>query len=316
MLSIGDFSRLGQVTVRTLRLYDELGLLEPARVDEATGYRYYTIDQLHRLNRILVLKGMGFSLEQITRLLEGDLPIDKLRCMFMMKQAEIEQEMQENKTRLERVAARLRQIEQEGQLSNYDVILKCIESQGIASARQVVPNGGDTRPYRTALFRRVYRRLEQALVGSLGPELAIYHNTEYVEQGIDMEAAVVIDLCVLKSRTSPVAAGEDVVVRELPAVPTMASVIHRGRIADVDQAIIALSSWIGASDFFIAGPCREIHLSGSELEVKDKTSVIIEVQFPVEKRLLRFPKMFYGRGFELVQNQATFSDALMKSRTG
>ena len=190
LLSIGDFSQLGQVTVRTLRLYDELGLLKPTRVDDDTGYRYYAADQLSRLNRIVVLKGMGFSLEQITHLLEDDLPVDQLRGMFLMKQAEIEQEMQENKMRLKQLAARLRQIEQEGQLPDHEVMLKSIEPQMIASARQIVPTRGDMPYYRRALFGLVYDWLKQAQVGPLGPELAIYHNTEYVEEDIDMEAAV------------------------------------------------------------------------------------------------------------------------------
>ena len=160
MLSIGDFSRLGQVTVRTLHVYDKLGLLKPAHVDDTNGYRYYAASQLSRLNRILVLKGMGFSLEQITRLLKENLPADQLRGMFMMKQAEIEQEMKKRKTQLERVAMRLRQIEQEGQLPDYEVILKSIEPLTIVSARQVVPTGEDIPYYRRILFSLVYRFLE------------------------------------------------------------------------------------------------------------------------------------------------------------
>jgi DNA-binding transcriptional MerR regulator len=283
MLSIGDFSRLGQVTVRTLRLYDELGLLKPARVDDANGYRYYSVDQLPRLNRILVLKGMGFSLEQITYLIEGDLPVDQLRGMFMMKQAEIEQEMQENEMRLKRVAARLRQIEQEGQLPHYEVMLKSVEPLKIVSARQVIPTGDDMLYYRRILFSLVHHCLKQTGVESPGHELAIYHNTEYVEREIDVEAAVMIDPCALKSSPSPLAV-DGVAVRELPAVENLASVIHHGGLSNCEQAMIALSSWIGENGWSIMGPCREIHLSGSELETGGHKPVIIELQFPVERR--------------------------------
>jgi DNA-binding transcriptional MerR regulator len=110
MLSIGDFSQLGQVTVRTLRLYDELNLLKPARVDRFSGYRYYSIDQLPRLNRILMLKDLDFSLEQIARLLKNNLSADHLREMLSVKQQELERELQESEARLARVATRLRQI--------------------------------------------------------------------------------------------------------------------------------------------------------------------------------------------------------------
>ena len=67
MLSIGDFARLGQVSVRMLRHYDGIGLLEPARVDPATGYRWYDAGQFTRLNRILALKDLGFTLDQCGR---------------------------------------------------------------------------------------------------------------------------------------------------------------------------------------------------------------------------------------------------------
>ena len=68
MIRIGDFSRISLVSIKTLRYYDEVGLLHPAKVDDFTGYRYYSFDRLSRLHRILALKDLGFSLEQIGRL--------------------------------------------------------------------------------------------------------------------------------------------------------------------------------------------------------------------------------------------------------
>src|SRR5262245_65829749 len=121
MLRIGDFSKLAQVPVPTLRYYDRLGLLKPAQVDKFTDYRYYTVEQLPRLNRILALKDLGFSLEQIERLLDEDLSLEQLRGMLKMKQAEVEQHLAEEHERLARIAARLRQIEREGSMTNYDV---------------------------------------------------------------------------------------------------------------------------------------------------------------------------------------------------
>ena len=73
MLRISEFSRLTMVPAKTLRYYDDIGLLKPMRVDEWTGYRYYSVEQLPRLNRILALKALGLSLEQIGRLLDDDL---------------------------------------------------------------------------------------------------------------------------------------------------------------------------------------------------------------------------------------------------
>ncbi|HEY4723320.1 MAG TPA: helix-turn-helix domain-containing protein, partial [Anaerolineae bacterium] len=91
MFKIGDFSKLSQVSVKTLRYYDEIGLLRPGEIDRFTGYRYYSADQLHRLNRILALKDLGLTLEQIDQLLNGDLSAADIRGMLKLKRAEIEQ---------------------------------------------------------------------------------------------------------------------------------------------------------------------------------------------------------------------------------
>jgi DNA-binding transcriptional MerR regulator len=113
MFKIGEFSRFSQVTVKTLRHYDKIGLLKPAEVDRFTGYRYYSASQLPRLNRILALKDLGLSLDQIAQLLEGDLSPDQIRGMLRLKQVEIQQQMQEEQVRLARVEWRLKQIERE-----------------------------------------------------------------------------------------------------------------------------------------------------------------------------------------------------------
>jgi DNA-binding transcriptional MerR regulator len=113
MLKIGDFARLSNVSVRTLRYYDDLGLIAPARVDELTGYRYYSIDQLPRLNRLLALKDLGFSLDQIARVLIEGVTHAQLRGMLVLKRAEVEDLLSEEQRRLERIEARLREIEQE-----------------------------------------------------------------------------------------------------------------------------------------------------------------------------------------------------------
>src|SRR5450631_1315216 len=91
MLNIGEFARLGQVSPRMLRHYDDVGLLQPSRVDPATGYRSYAVAQLSRLHRLLALRDLGFSLDQISGLLDENPPPDQLRGMLRMRQAQIEQ---------------------------------------------------------------------------------------------------------------------------------------------------------------------------------------------------------------------------------
>ncbi len=111
MFKIGDFARIGRISVKTLHHYDDIGLLKPAHVDVATGYRYYTLDQLPRLNRILALKDLGFSLEQIASLLNEPLAVAELRGMLRLKRAELQRLVQAEQARLNRVEARLKQIE-------------------------------------------------------------------------------------------------------------------------------------------------------------------------------------------------------------
>src|SRR5512135_1263810 len=100
MLKIGEFSRLSRVSVRMLRHYDQLGLLKPSQVDPLTNYRYYSAGQLPRLNRILALQELGFSLEQIGELLNENVPAEQLRGMLRLKRAEVEQGIQAEQARL------------------------------------------------------------------------------------------------------------------------------------------------------------------------------------------------------------------------
>ena len=114
LLKIGEFARIGQLSIATLHHYYHYGLLKPNALDPDTGYRYYSLDQLARLNRILAPKELGFPLEQIVRLMDEELSLEQMRGMFKLKQAQIQQVIATEQARLAHIAARLRQIEQEG----------------------------------------------------------------------------------------------------------------------------------------------------------------------------------------------------------
>jgi len=95
MFKIGDFSKICRVPVSALPYYADIGLLEPAHTDKFTSYRYYSLDQLPRLNRILALKDLRLSLEQIAQILRDELPAEQIRGMLRLKQAEIRQQVEE-----------------------------------------------------------------------------------------------------------------------------------------------------------------------------------------------------------------------------
>ena len=283
MLKIGDFSQLGQVSVRTLHHYDERGLLKPARIDDWTGYRFYSVEQLPRLNRILALKDLGFSLEQIGRLVDDDVPAEQLRGMLALKQAEIERQLTAGRTRLLRVEARLRQIEQEGEPSPYEIVLKKTSPQTIASTRTTVPTVEDMPALRCDLYDELYEALERRGVEPGTPEFALYHTVEYLERDIDMEAAVAVNGPI---GPRPEGGGDRPAFRELPAVPEMASVVHEGSAWEIPRAITALFGWIGANGYATAGPYRELHLYGRENDLfradsANVDSLLVEIQVPV-----------------------------------
>jgi DNA-binding transcriptional MerR regulator len=177
MFKIGEFSRLGQVSTRMLRHYDQLGLLKPSQTDKFTSYRYYTIDQLARLNRIIALKELGFSLEQVAQLLdrEGELSPEKLRGMLTMRRAEIERELQDKHMQLAEVEARLRQIEQEGQPSPYEIVIKSVSAQPVASIRQIVPRMSEMGYYCRTMYAELYAALARNGITPLQPEITLYH---------------------------------------------------------------------------------------------------------------------------------------------
>jgi DNA-binding transcriptional MerR regulator len=85
MFRTGEFSHLARVSKRLLQFYDEIGLLKPAHIDLQTGYRYYSAKQLPQLNRILALKDLGFSLDQIREMLQAKISDEAIEDMLLLK---------------------------------------------------------------------------------------------------------------------------------------------------------------------------------------------------------------------------------------
>ena len=273
MFKIGDFSRLAQVSVKTLRYYDRLGLLTPAWIDRYSGYRYYTAGQLPRLNRILALKDLGFSLDQVKRLLQDDLPVAELRGMMRMKQLELEGQLREEQARLERVENRLRQIEHEGGLPAYEVVLKNVPPQQVLGVRELVAGfEGIVR-----LFAELHGYLgSQNLVLDVNhPHLVVYYDHEYHERGMDVEAAVPLP--------RPLVSANRFRVHELEAVGDMACTVHQGSIQEMDAARNSLMAWIEANGYCVAGSNRDVYLQAHQIEQLGAEGVA-EVQFPVQKK--------------------------------
>ena len=268
MFTIGDFAAHGRVSVRMLRHYDAIGLLRPAYVDPATGYRSYRAAQLARLNRIVALKDLGFTLDEVRSIVDDEVGPGELRGMLRLRRAELRTRLAADTARLGRVEARLRIIESEGAMPTDDIQLKSIpavrvaELTGVAAGFEPASIGPVIQP----LYDQLCQALDQAGVAMTGPALAWYEDT--ADGGVLVHAGV------------PVAAGpgrhDGFTVTDLPAIETAATILHRGPMDDVMPTIQTLARWIEANGYTSAGYNRELYLSyGGDAEPA------VELQEPV-----------------------------------
>jgi DNA-binding transcriptional MerR regulator/predicted transcriptional regulator YdeE len=277
MFKIGEFSKLVQVPVATLRYYDQVGLLKPVEVDRFTGYRYYTAGQLPRLHRVLALKGLGFSLEQIAIVLDQGLTPEQMRGMLRLRHAQISQQLVDMQSQLVEVEMRLQQIEREDQLPGHDVILKQVEPLLVASIRAILPNHSAVG----GLFGEVYEAIGPHVGQALGPHpedggqtLVLCYDTEFKDSEVDGAAAFMLR-CRVPERGR-------MRVHELPAA-TMAATVHHGSYNTIGDAHEAVITWIAANGYRIVGPDRELNLYHTMPIHPDEPSYITEIQYPVEK---------------------------------
>jgi DNA-binding transcriptional MerR regulator len=268
MFSIGDFARHGRVSVRMLRHYDALGLLRPARVDPATGYRSYTAGQLARLNRIVALKDLGFTLEQVAALLAEEVPVERVRGMLALRRAELEAAVAESAAKLAQVEARLRTIEDEGRAPAYDVVVKelpalrVVELTGVAAGFAPEAIGPVVRP----LCAELGRRLPAADVTPAG-RLTCYYE-QRAEDEVVVHAAI----------PASVGSGDlnGLSVADLPSTRA-ATLVHRGAIDGVLPSWQAVVRWIEDHGHRSAGAQRELYLDCPE----DPAGWVTELQEPI-----------------------------------
>ena len=274
MLKIGDFSRLAHVTVKALHHYDQLGLLRPVWVDRYSGYRYYSLDQLPRLNRILALKDLGFSLDQIRELISAQLPAERLRQMFDQKQQELQRHVVEAQARLERVAERLQAIEQEGGLARHEVTLKSLPAQ-FGAFRRLRLHSPDTAEKQLSQARSELRTsVLQAGLRPLHQWLLLRSEAEYA----DRKQEVALGLLLAGSPDTP-RGSTGFEVRRLEAVASAASLLHVGGRTSLDESYAALYAWVETHHFSASGSARELLLADPG---QPSPPAYTELQLPVE----------------------------------
>ena len=277
MFKIGEFSKIAQVSGRLLRYYDDIDLFKPQHTDPWTGYRYYTANQLPRLNRILALKELGLSLDQIKQLLESDIGADEIRRLYLERKAQLEQSLRDELARLQQVQLRLTSLDHQAADWMPDIVIKRVPAQPVLSYRDA--HMTVERLYQLFDQLRQYmphRQAERTMYGSVFTVL--YSDIFTPEETMDLEIGVVLST----ERVKPLRLAEDVTlaVHELPAVEQMATIVHRG-MDDHPTTYNALGRWLEQHHYRIIGPGREMVLElGASTEPENS---IVEIAFPVER---------------------------------
>ena len=203
-----------------LRFYDEIGLLKPMHADPQTGYRFYSAKQLAELNRIIVLKDLGFSLEQIGPVLKNELSAAELRGMLLMRRTDAERALASEAQKLRQIETRISQIETEGQFAADDVLVRVEPARRLLSLRRVVSSFSEARDLISLLkeqVRTVYTK------GHPGQLVAVAHSQDFETDHIDVEFGIT-----LAANEAPAIPTDSLLfVHELPEVARDRSQGHR-----------------------------------------------------------------------------------------
>lgn len=270
MYQIGLFSKINRITTKTLRHYDEIGLLKPDHVDYLTGYRYYTSEQLPRLHQILALKQLGLSLNEIKKVIENPISIE---VFLRLKERELTLELEKGTQRLNEVKTWINHVKGEKSME-YSPIIKELHSVIVASMRTIVPS---YNTYFNIVPKMGEEMKRQGAVCQKKPEycFTIYHDGEYKEKDIDVEVCeAVIKTC---------KDSEMVQYKTMDAVRTAACVLHKGPYQTIRDAYGFLFTWIKENQYDISGNPRESYIDGI-WNKKSENDWLTELQIPVRKK--------------------------------
>lgn len=276
MFKIGEFSRIARVSARLLRFYDELGLLTPGVVDRETGYRFYTTTQLHRLNRILVLRDLGLSLEQIGAVIDEQASAEQLRAMLLVRRADAERALADEAARLRQIEARIAQLDAGTSADLDDVLIRAEPAHRVLTVRDTLGSFVEARGVLTQLAQTLPKHLRRDVLGAL---IGIAHSAEFEPDSIDVELGFMLNgeppaaLPALGART--------LTVRELPAVAHMAVCVRVGLPEHAHLVTGKIGRFVEANGYRLAGPAREVFLRPPRADRMEES--VVEMQFPVER---------------------------------
>ncbi len=266
---IGEFSKMGKTTVKTLHHYDHIGLLRPEAVDAATGYRLYTTRQLAELHRIQALRQAGLALDEVAAIVGGadPTPILAKRC------EEVARELATAQERLARITFMLSN-DGKGLSMNYQATIKDIPSCIVYTKRLTVPDFNAYFEVIPAIGRAVTAANPNLQCAK--PEYCFisYLDGEYKDHDIAIEYNEAV--------TEFGNETDGIFFREMPAVH-VASVMHRGPYADLPQAYAFLMEWIEQNGYRPCDLARESYIDGIWNGIPD-SEWLTEIQIPIEKK--------------------------------
>lgn len=263
---IGVFSQINRITVKALRYYDDIDLLKPEYVDESTGYRYYTSSQLPQLHRILALRDMDFSIDEIKQIFKGvseEQFLKKKKAEFLLAIADM------NK----KVAYIEGYLAGEYLSGAYQVVMKSLPPVTIASMKVHLSSYDTLFEY----MPKMGHQMELAGCTCSEPSycFTMYFDEEYRER--DIHAEICEAVTQLKEDQ------HDLCFKQLPAVEMAACTLHKGPYDKLPQAYSAIVTFIEESGYEIIGYQRESYIDG--VWNKDcEEDWLTEIQFPVRKR--------------------------------
>ena len=265
MFGIGTVARLAGVSVRTLRYYDEIGLLRPVWVDPNTGYRWYAPEQLRRLHRIVALRDLGVRLVEIAVLLDEEVPVEELRGILSLRRAEAHDRLASEAERLARVEARLSQLE-EAEMTDYDVVVKSTDPAWVLGITETVGDVNDVGDAHGRLWPRLHRVISEIGVDRVPPSIAVERGSGPIE----LTAALLVP--------DGVAHDDGARTYELPGLARAATAVMYGD--DFDGGFRALRMWITEAGEREAGELREIYLDCDG----PRETWVVELQLALEPR--------------------------------
>lgn len=277
-MRIGDFARLGQVSVRMLRHYESLGLLIPEGVDRFTGHRRYSVAQLPRLNAIMALNSLGIQLSRIAELLASEPSSAELAEMLILRRHQLLAEQEATASKLSEVEFRLALIERTT-MTHPDCIIKDLPAERILGRTVLL---GEP-PFDTAEIGPLFGSVPTAIAHAGGDPLTgvgIYTETS---AGTEVTCGYRSENTTSAAEIAAASAGEGVAVTELPAT-TAATLIHVGSMDGVGASWQHLGKWCLSQGYELSGPCREVYLeAGDGTDDSDQSGWVVELQQPVTR---------------------------------